>query len=659
MEQITKITLAPVLIQNIPVILQGGFWCVWKAKPKKNRKVDKIPRNRTGVLSTSSTEGWMTFREACELYAEGKCHGIGRLCDKDGFVVVDLDNCLVNGEWIIPDELKALGPTYIEVSPSMKGLRLVYKVDDIPDRDVVEPFEIYSGNTDRFLTFTGQAIGSPRDIAELNGQMAKLVATLGGGEAHTPAAPVAEVVQEDPFAFEDVPDFSVDEIKDILSHVDPDSGYHTWYMVVQALHHQFKGGADGMKVLDDWSKLSDDYDLAEIKKCWATLTKKYGEHPNPVTMRSVKQLADKSSVVIKKEVEGLGSHVITDEYLETPHRARWIVKGVLERGCVTQLFGPSGVGKSFVTIDMVCCIASGLDWAGHKVKQGGVLYVPGEGHSGVVRRMAAWRMEHPGADLTRLRVMDQGVDLNDEDDLKLLKANVESGFEGGVSMIVFDTLGRAIPGVNENDAGEMGKILQRLTAISDHYDITIMNIHHSGKGDQSESRGSSAIKAAMDVEMRVRPGIGRSLVLESNKTKDGEPFEPIGFKMLQLQLPENFNDEDGDVMTSCVLERDDSVVDDAAKAATLSSAGLMVMRAFDEVYKDHRVEKAPVPADITVGLGMDAPGDGLWESDVRDRFNASQPEDKPGTVRLRWKRGVEDCVSKEALILRDSVIVKL
>lgn len=45
-------------------------------------------------------------------------------------------------------------------------------------------------------------------------------------------------------------------------------GYEDWLRVGMALHHQYRGGAEGMALWDDWSKASDDYDHAEIKAKW-------------------------------------------------------------------------------------------------------------------------------------------------------------------------------------------------------------------------------------------------------------------------------------------------------------------------------------------------------------------------------------------------------
>ena len=75
----------------------------------------------------------------------------------------------------------------------------------------------------------------------------------------------------------------------------------------------------------------------------------------------------------------------------------WLVKKVLANGEMSVIYGPSGVGKSFMAIDLGLRIAAGLDWFDHKVTAGPVVYVVGEGANGAKQRMKAWR-EHQSID---------------------------------------------------------------------------------------------------------------------------------------------------------------------------------------------------------------------------------------------------------------------
>ena len=58
----------------------------------------------------------------------------------------------------------------------------------------------------------------------------------------------------------------------------------------------------------------------------------------------------------------------------------------------------TGIGKSFLALDLALFIASGKCWHGRDVEMCDVVYVLGEGASGIRQRVAAWRQVH-GTDL--------------------------------------------------------------------------------------------------------------------------------------------------------------------------------------------------------------------------------------------------------------------
>jgi len=80
----------------------------------------------------------------------------------------------------------------------------------------------------------------------------------------------------------------------------------------------------------------------------------------------------------------------------------FVIKGLLPEQSFVSMYGPSGSFKSFLALDWACHIASGIDWDGHKVKQGAVLYVAGEGGFGVTKRIRAWELQHQPATLDNL-----------------------------------------------------------------------------------------------------------------------------------------------------------------------------------------------------------------------------------------------------------------
>src|SRR5687768_3900466 len=58
-----------------------------------------------------------------------------------------------------------------------------------------------------------------------------------------------------------------------------------------------------------------------------------------------------------------------NELAELPP-AQWLIEPLFQANSQIVLYGPPGVGKSFVALSFALSIASGRDWLGHRVTQG-------------------------------------------------------------------------------------------------------------------------------------------------------------------------------------------------------------------------------------------------------------------------------------------------
>jgi hypothetical protein len=644
---------------NIPELLREGKFCVWKASPKANGKVDKIPFNKKGMLSTTKPADWLSFDEARALYEKGGYNGIGRACERDGLVFFDLD-----GTKEIPEEIQKLGETYHELSPSGNGLRIVYQSETPPAQDLASPYEIYSGNSPRFVTITG-ATDHPLPINKKNGQIQDLIDT------HLKSS---MSVESNPFAGLQKPDFSEKELVAMLKTLDPDMGHDGWLKVMMAVHHFYDGAERGRVLVDKWSRASKDYDAREIQNRYRSLGREHKAGMPQITAATVKKMAKeagynpqvlideeakapskKTKAKIKSIFQPMSSEVLDNQ----PHHVSWLIKGLVERRSVGVLIGAPGVGKSFAAIDIACCVASEQSFHGRKTRSGRVLFLAGEGFSGIKRRVQAWRQEHGNPDLSPLIVSERAINFGSLDDLKLLYSYLES--EEPFELIVIDTLARATAGMSENDAQEMGPFMERLAGFTRKYDSTVLAVHHTGKNNTQEGRGSSAIKGAVDFELLMTKPVAGSLLMSCNKMKEAEEFDPVGFKLIQTQLPANFNDEDGEPTTSAFLRMDTGVASDAESDQRLTKAMRLVMRAYEACMDDPGVEKADCPVELVARLGMDAPSQGIKVTDIKDRYKRMNADlnENPSTQRSNLKRGLDDLKAKGFFDELDGVMIRL
>jgi hypothetical protein len=221
---------------------------------------------------------------------------------------------------------------------------------------------------------------------------------------------------------------------------------------------------------------------------------------------------------------------------------QWIVDDYIESDSLAQIFGDPGGGKSFVSIDVACCVATGTPWHGHDVRQGSVFYIAGEGHNGLARRFKGWELGNgrslSGAPLFKSH---RAAQLYDATEAAIVAQSIkaltkEAGCEP--TLIVIDTLARNMGG-DENSTQDMNAFIQHLDMyLRKPYRCCILVVHHSGAMDKDRSRGSTALRGALDAEYKVQLDQGsKTIMFESKKMKDAEMPPPKSFGISQVDLP--------------------------------------------------------------------------------------------------------------------------
>jgi hypothetical protein len=223
---------------------------------------------------------------------------------------------------------------------------------------------------------------------------------------------------------------------------------------------------------------------------------------------------------------------------------KWVVDDYIEADSLAQVFGDPGGGKSFVAIDLACCVATGKPWHGHDVKQGSVFYIAGEGHNGLARRLKAWQIGN-GTTLANVPLYKshRAAQLYDATEAAVVAEAIKQlSAEANCipSMIVIDTLARNHGG-DENSTQDMNAFIQHLDVyLRQPWKCCVMVVHHSGVADKDRSRGSTALKGALDAEYKCQLDSGtKTIAFESKKMKDAEMPSPKNFQITQVDLPIN------------------------------------------------------------------------------------------------------------------------
>lgn len=282
----------------------------------------------------------------------------------------------------------------------------------------------------------------------------------------------------------------------------------------------------------------------ETLETWAD-----GEDAADRSPEEIPEILKKAIFVAKKEsafkFELYGEREITPP--------KWLVKGLFEQDSTVSVYGASGVGKSFVTISLACSLVTGTDFFEYKTKtKGPVVYVAGEGYNGISKRIRAWELK-TGVSVKGcpLFVSKQSATLCDDIIMKEVEDSIGDIAErvGPPVAVIFDTWARNMGG-NENDTADTVKAISALDKIRFKYGSTMIIVHHTGAADSERARGSTALRAALDVEYQATQNTN-VLCIENKKMKDGEKPDPVYFAFEYVDL--GIQDDDGEPVISSAI----------------------------------------------------------------------------------------------------------
>lgn len=291
----------------------------------------------------------------------------------------------------------------------------------------------------------------------------------------------------------------------------------------------------------------------------------------------------------------------------------WLVKGLLTRGELSMLAGPSQSGKSFLAIDLSCAIARGVPWFGRKVRQGGVVYQAGESAKGVRRkRLPAYRKHTRSAeDQVPFALLQAPVNLHaSDDDTQAMIDECLFWKEswGSLELVVIDTFSAATPGANENASEDMSRVLARCGRIAAATGAAVLLVHHMNALGE-KPRGHTSIFANLDSVLLCRKDENRRDAdnrqireMKVAKAKDGEADWSIRFVLPAVEIG---RDEDGDPITSCVVaEPNMGLLNEpppTEKPARLSDKPFNYLKAIKAALDEHGITAGEAKLELPVG----------------------------------------------------------
>ena len=237
------------------------------------------------------------------------------------------------------------------------------------------------------------------------------------------------------------------------------------------------------------------------------------------------------------------------------------VEGLLIDGAMSVIYGESGCGKTFFTLDLALHVAAGMPWRGREVDQRGVLYLALEGSHGINNRVAAFQLANAlNATDFPFAVVPVALNLlaSDGDTMRVIEAAQVAAAHLGikVGLIVVDTLSRAMAGGNENASEDMGALVGNVDVIRQALPSHVAVVHHSGKDGAKGARGHSLLRAATDTEIEVSRGFGsKTSLAKVTKQRELDLEGEFAFRLVPVELGVNRR---GKAVTSCVVREVDA-----------------------------------------------------------------------------------------------------
>ena len=219
-----------------------------------------------------------------------------------------------------------------------------------------------------------------------------------------------------------------------------------------------------------------------------------------------------------------------------------LVAGFIMRGENVCIFGLPKVGKTFVALDVALSLAANLPVFEHLLvrKTGAVVYLSGEGHAGMKRRIKAWRQARGIANDRQLPFYYKAAVPNTAagmDECERYIAGIRGQLGTAPILVVIDTMARSMAGMNENDAGEVGAYLALTEGLRSGLDCTIITLAHSGKDETRGIRGSNASAAGFDAVWYVEMNPSNKTVkIESKWLKDADELGPFCFRLRHVAV---------------------------------------------------------------------------------------------------------------------------
>jgi hypothetical protein len=194
-------------------------------------------------------------------------------------------------------------------------------------------------------------------------------------------------------------------------------------------------------------------------------------------------------------------------------------------GVVMALYGPSGIGKSYLLISWLLCLVTGTPWCGRAAIKTFPLYFTDEGLRGIGTRERGWcaRYAHPG--IPEFPHCIKMLDILDDDAVELIGKEI-ADWPNKPGLIAIDTFGSAT--ATGDEVKDMPRAMTNARRLSILTGATVLLNHHPDKGGNWE-RGGGQFRNRLDllIEIEEVPKAPSFRQLTFHKVRDDKKPETM------------------------------------------------------------------------------------------------------------------------------------
>lgn len=351
------------------------------------------------------------------------------------------------------------------------------------------------------------------------------------------------------------------EVRRALALITDADDRDQWLKIGMALHAEFAGSDEGFDLWSHWSRQSLKFDERDQNQKWKSfrrsgvgigtlfeIARAYGwERHSTGYCESDFDDLDNDASAAKDAPKPSTLTFLTPDDCESAHPRGYLIKGLFAPRDVACIFGAPGAGKSLIAPFLGYMVAQGQEAFQMRTKAGGVFYVAAEDPHGMRGRVKALKQAHGSApDFKLVEGVTQLLAPNADKTAPNLLELAEKVRADRPALIFIDTLAMAFPGLEENSAEAMGRVVA-VSRLLTRWGAAAVLIHHDTKSEGGTPRGHSILNGALDVALHVKRDDEAGIIRgKLTKNRNGTCNRDIAFT---IATENGGMDEDGEPIT--------------------------------------------------------------------------------------------------------------